>query len=493
MPIPINHFLSLKNGRFDGSSRNGVDQLFTALPNDPDRNTLVVYFHGGMVDKQGGRSVAEALYPVCRSVGAAPIFFAWQSGLLEVLQHNLNEIYNERIYRRLVHRITQFTLGKLRKADHARAVGFPLPDEWELQHELREPIIPGEPYKQLAPDLPADAELSMQEETEFRAALETDGILAAEVQAIANALHSAGGNEQQRRTRSASIQGSHATLMSPEVLDQLRKETLAPGQRGLISIAWLAKTTAFVLKNVIMRFASRRDHGLYPTIAEEILRQFYLANVGKQIWDMMKQDTVDAFGNDPNIYGGTAFLEGLRGYWETGARPRLTLVGHSTGAVYICQLLKHAHARLPAGVTFNVVFLAPACDFRLLADTLLRYGSRVANLRIFGMTDALEQADQLIPLVYPRSILYLISGLLEREVDMPIVGMQRFYSSKPPFDTTEELRTVCDYVAEQPGRTIWAIEQSGPGRNCDAARHTDFDTNLLTLNSLKHIIANGFA
>src|SRR2546427_9197331 len=98
----------------------------------------------------------------------------------------------------------------------------------------------------------------------------------------------------------------------------------------------------------------------------------------------MKQENADAFGVDGNVYGGTAFLDGLQRLWTGNARARIVLVGHSTGAVYICHLLRHADARLPADVRFDIVFLAPGCTFPLLADTLAQHAGRIANVRLFG-------------------------------------------------------------------------------------------------------------
>jgi hypothetical protein len=230
---------------------------------------------------------------------------------------------------------------------------------------------------------------------------------------------------------------------------------------------------------------------MYATVVEELLREFYIANAGKLVWDLMKQDTVDAFGNDPQQYGGTAFLDTLKAYLAGGQRPRITLVGHSTGAISICHLLRHADALFPPDVTFDIVFLAPAVTFKLFAETIRTYGRRFASLRLFGMLDEVERADQLVPLVYPHSLLYFVSGLLEDEPDTPLVGMKRYYTGAPPYDHPKVLAGL-EFLLAKPERTVWSKTTTGSaGLISSAEKHGDFDNDVDTLESLRHIIASG--
>ena len=50
------------------------------------------------------------------------------------------------------------------------------------------------------------------------------------------------------------------------------------------------------------------------------------------------------------------------------------------------------------------------------------------KFRMFTMTDELEKEDD-CKAIYPASLLYLISGILEDRDDTPIAGMMRFYDS----------------------------------------------------------------
>ena len=181
---------------------------------------------------------------------------------------------------------------------------------------------------------------------------------------------------------------------------------------------------------VIKRFVTKRDHGLHATIVEEILREFYLANIGGKIWGAMKQDTADSFGPDPKLFGGTALLTELAAAASVANIPKITLVGHSTGAVYISHWLQAANGIFPTQIKFDVIFLAPASTCQLLAETLSRYRHRLDGFRMFTMTDENERADRLVPVLYPHSLLYFVSGVVEPDADTPIVGMQRYFDAE---------------------------------------------------------------
>ena len=249
-----------------------------------------------------------------------------------------------------------------------------------------------------------------------------------------------------------------------------------------------------VLQRVAARFAAQRDHGLYATIVEEILRQFYLDRVGREIWNQMKQATHDAFGNDVNKYGGTAFLRGLADYWANGNHPHITLVGHSAGAIYACHFLQKAVELLPKEIQFDLVFLAPACTFQLFSETLAICKQRIAGIRIFGMRDAVEQADPLVPsvsLVYPYSLLYFISGVLEDEPDTPLQGMQRYYSDQAPYTMKEVLDSLQYLNTFGAKSTVWSVVNAGDSLTSSATAHGGFYNDAPTLESLRYIISQG--
>ena len=313
-----------------------------------------------------------------------------------------------------------------------------------------------------------------------------------------------------RASRAAvTVQGATATLMDPDTLDRL-VDRPEPGARGVISVAKIVAAVISVAGRVIDRRLSGRDHGLHATIVEEVLREFYLANIGGRIWTMMKDDTRDAFGDDHRVYGGTAVLHLLNALIEDGRQFRITLVGHSTGAVFIGHLLRKAAEIRPAGFDFQVVFLAPAATFRLTKDALLPHAGQIGGLRIFTMTDDNEKADALLPPLYPHSLLYFVSGVVEDGTDMPILGMARFHDAAAfppgPFPEVHQVRQHFDnghlakrfdyngqHLSGIANSLVWSVTTgAGGGLNSQSRKHGDFDNDRTTLDSVKHIIANGF-
>ena len=182
-----------------------------------------------------------------------------------------------------------------------------------------------------------------------------------------------------------------------------------------------------------------------------------------------------------------ALLELLNQQWTKDKR--ITLIGHSTGAIYIGHLLKYADEMLPPDIKFDVVLLAPAATFEFFEQKLDVLRNRVNNIRVFNLKDEIESSYWEVPVLYNRSLLYLVSGLLEeKEIDMPIIGMQRYFTGKDPYDT-QPVRSVMDYLN---GKLIWSVANNGPGRQSSAEQHSAFDNDPSTQSSLRHILTDGF-
>ena len=200
---------------------------------------------------------------------------------------------------------------------------------------------------------------------------------------------------------------------------------------------------------------------------------------------------------------------------------RIVLVGHSAGAVFIDNLLEatrkaRQEGRLPADFAYEgVLFLAPACTFADFARVLPRDGEPplFRQFRMFTMDDDHERTDRLVSVVYPRSLLYFVSGVVEREddgknaFDMPLVGMERYYardtSTRDVYeDLGDEMRTVREFVLTGP-RTVWSVTGADalPGFRSDSISHGGFDDTgtvgdtpvpRATIDSVRHILEAGW-
>src|SRR5713226_726841 len=59
MVLTKDHYLELKDGVFDGTSKDDLDNLFKTLATDPHRDKIVLHFHGGLVDVARAMQTAE--------------------------------------------------------------------------------------------------------------------------------------------------------------------------------------------------------------------------------------------------------------------------------------------------------------------------------------------------------------------------------------------------------------------------------------------------
>ena len=371
----------IENGkiRTDNTSIADLADFFQILSNQSQPSPLVLHFHGGLVSKKKGIEIAQRLTDSCYGPARAhPAFFIWESHPIEIIRNNLAEIAQESVFRLVLKHVAQFAQAKIGETLGARGQRLELPSDTKVWDEIDLLDKGGIPFNSIDPaGLPQNEGLSPAQMAQFEERLRQDNRLNTETQKIAAALLP----EDQSEFRSGRVQASTSTLMSSSVLDEIRREKTSPQDRGLLSTARIIKGAVIVLKNVILRFVTRRDHGFFPTIVEETLKELYLANAGKFIWDLMKKDTEDAFRghgeSNEETYGGTAFLKHLSRAWTQGCRPRIVLVGHSTGAIFICNLLKAANTQhLPPDIRFDTVFLAPAVRFDLFADTLVHHGDR---------------------------------------------------------------------------------------------------------------------
>jgi hypothetical protein len=282
-------------------------------------------------------------------------------------------------------------------------------------------------------------------------------------------------------------------LVDDKALRELFPGRTPDATRGVLTWIRVAKFVAKIVVGVVKRHMQDRDHGTYTTIVEEVLRAAYLDKVGEVIWRSMKKDTADAFADDPSCVG-TAVLAGLAALAAEGKTfERITLVGHSTGAIYINHWIERAAQHLP-GSAFDIVLLAPANRFEDFARVLAERPASVRNLRMFAMTDENESNDRLVPIVYPRSLLYFVSGVLEGEPDVPIMGMQRFFALKDQFTAAAfpAVASVREWFGAAENRSVWSVNENKDGFNSKSLKHGDFDNDALTVGSVGWILQHGY-
>lgn len=455
-------------GTFNASGRvqtspDDVDAILAHVEADrPPR--IVLHFHGGLVSEGQGMSIAASMQPVYEQAGCHPVTFVWETGFIETVKRNLGTISATQIFQRIVEVVVR-QISKTLGGIGGRGPGQPL-----THQEVKTELTSAEPFLRL--DDGARAAAERLGEGEF------SGL---------------------RANIAAGIEEDLAA--NPDLRNGLTQTDGRLGQpRGIVATAVITAMARITFR-VIARYRERHDHGFYPTVVEEILRELYLADGGQWTWGKMKQAAEQMWLPNDGLEGdcrhaGRYFLEGLLALRERHPELEVDLVGHSAGSIAICHLLRTAGARLPVR---NVVFLAPACTSHLFRSVIVEPPHYFSRFRMFTMRDDYECRDHLVPGVYTRSLLYFISGVLERDgdgrdaPDLPLAGLQRFQSGMKPYDTGEliQMRNYLLASGEDHlvlSNTTTTAPQSLPGLLSTAEHHGDFDNDTVTRDSLIAIL-----
>lgn len=475
------------SGKLHTSSAD-IDNILAVIKQAPTPK-VIMHFHGGLVSEEAGELTARRMVPLYKSVGAQPVVFIWETGFLETIEHNLGDIYNTKLFKKILAYAVQQLAKRLNVPTPGRGAG-PTENITSIEARL---FAPG--------------------------GLDALSLTTLDVQARGGAVAlSEGDLEPIRQQSQAEIEEQlQAELAEDEVLTNIiSKEVpstplldgakVAEGQpeaaRGIISIIKLAYSISVVVYETAKRYLEHRDHGFGATVVEEILREFYMADFGAWVWGGMKDVAEKMWSANTGLsgiklHGGRYFIEGLSKLQQE--RPALTIdvVGHSAGSIAICMMLRTAAAaNIPLKIR-NIILMAPACTTSLLHDEIVVCPQRFQQFRMFTMTDAFECANHLLSIVYNRSLLYLISGILEpQEVDIPLAGMMRFDTGKKPF-TAQILLDVQAFLFPSGAgatqrtvlaRTMITAPNATAGYRSNAARHQDFNTDADTLDSLVEIL-----
>jgi hypothetical protein len=371
--VPLDKQYYIQTG-YDGALDTGdtTEADVVALVNGlaPDRH-VALHVHGGLVSSTDALDTAERLLPLYLKAGVHPVFVVWESDFLSSVENVLRQVWQEGVFQSLVKHLQRHTVGLFRPAGGLRGRGTAAARPNDLQaalemQKLRDNQIP---FGQIGPpkDLPPVTE---QEVEDLKADLRRDPVFADEAPGVARSLQPGVG------ARPKGAGGlARPTLMAPQDFP----EAVAVGPEGMRArggpdVAMLLYHAGKVLIRVVSRFREGRDHGVYATVVEEVLREFYFTNVGAALWGRMKRQTEYAFRRaDGAAPGGLVFLDTLaKRFPAGGARPALSVVAHSAGGIYACHLLaslRDMHVKDPAFDLRlkNLLLLAPACDFRLFA------------------------------------------------------------------------------------------------------------------------------
>lgn len=503
-----------RNGRLIGEQGAPLASVLDDVASGRAK-TLHLHLHGGLVDQAHGLSIARRLSQD-DALGAADrrqVFGVWSSGLLEVLQSNFLEVLERSTVLRLLRHLANWLTPRLRyHGDDLRSGG--LTKEEALYQDLARldamvtsgaaPVtsLGGELFNRFSGLL--DESIPASDFDSLRAGVEADSVLTTVSDAMAYALQT----PDQRSALGAGLRDADREAqwllerLDPEVAEEFRAQLSQADSRSWIG--FFAGKAVTIAGAVHRRFSRGRAHGVWPTIVEELARALFAGKFGSAVWEAMKGDAHDAFAGGGD---GRALLDQIAAaHQRSGGGFNVAVTAHSAGAIVTCHLLQAAAAD-PAlkDLKWDIVFLAPACDYGLFAETLDRAEGVIGSFRLFALTDEAECQDAVLgginprlrPL-YPRSLLYLVSGLFEEgEGDESILGMTRFHgvNGRRKCSSTEEtaIARVNRFLfdpAEPPRVVMTPTSLDAPlGTKSLANSHLTFDREPETLMSVAEILA----
>ncbi len=495
--------IQVVNGKITNTTYQQLDLLFKSYLLSPAK-PIVIYLHGGAISQKKVEDQISTYLSVSafKEEDCFPIYVLYKSGIGEVIKNNLLEAFHASpidhpqaegldgiqtilskvirsnefsgLYKILFKRIVKKLAKK--KIDLGN-IGFESTGEsliWEqklnnINSNLNQFSFTEEPREDFYDQL---EELEAEKEAVEDYNLE-------ELQALQEEL-----------------------MSDEEVRIQAQQIGFVPSGSGFEAAGTGIKFVVLIiniLSRIIKRFIKKTDHGIQETLIEEILRQFVEGPLTKW-WSTLKSDMDQAFTNDqPNaheIYAGTVILSLLDKYWnqlQQGGERKVYLIGTSAGTTFLSKFLKAADTlQIHPDITFQTVFVVPSVTIEEIYDNIRFNRSRIQYARIFGLNEQFEVDDQVI-FLYRKSILFLISGILEEEVATPLLGMERIYKNRAPFKLDQVknqiIRDVRDFFTDNFDTPfIWSPVLDGPGKNNTGTRHQTMITNQPLLGSLNDII-----
>lgn len=452
-----------------------IDAMFVRYEVRKEKR-IAIFFHGGLVSETAGITAARNIAPHIENSGCAPICMVWETGLVETITTNLSKINQTKLFNRLLKILLKKISEKVTVSDPlGRGVGAAGLTDEEIITELSQPI-PFQEFSRVNTAAGGRGPGSIEDLTGISLVLEAE--LRDELRPLVE--NDAGFVDAIKNTKlSVDGDGNEA------------------GSRGIVSVAVFVEHAAKIAYRVIKRLVEKTDHGFYSTVVEEILREFYVAELGAWVWKAMKDKASEMWKSNAGKQGlnqhvGRYLLEKLISYKVKYPDTQISLIGHSAGAIAICYFLNNVAASSSPFELEHVILMAPACRTDLFEKEVINTQSRFKDIRIFTMNDEYECKDVLIPFVYTRSLLYLISGILEDEgasSDAYILGLERHIRYFSPYNI-DGLKKCHEYLySAGVQRVSFSVAVRGvAGMETEAQKHGDFDNDAATLRSIENIL-----
>lgn len=442
---------------------------------------LVLYFHGGLVDE---RDAAKAILGMqsefAKEESAHVVGFIWNTDILSSLEGNLKKLLDNGLATTLIKLLVtpilarRFNgLGELTDADiESYLVG-------EKDYSESDGLIDGETAMR--------THLSGLSDDELRQEAERD----------AQQLVFAMDNRNDSETDALWVNMPPQEILDEEVFQAVRSDFdanrdrisnpapgIAPWSPGRV---WLV---ASILYKVYRRYAEGLAHGPHATVVEEVIQALSADHFLRAVWNTMKKNAATMWESGKP---GGDLLAQLTNTIK-GGDLSLELIGHSAGSECIAGLIEafpeQAGSR-PVRLN-NCVLLAPATNYSRFERSYIAHAARYGSLCIFMMHDRYELSDNLINFrvlkyLYPASLLYLVSGVMEESDDTPLVGMDRFLRGKHSHRNVDFLAVKTFLEGHEPGKSVIIFRTPEDG-SYQVTDHGDFDNDGQMLSAIRVLV-----
>ncbi len=529
-----------------------VDRIFQALAVS-GKKQVVLYVHGGLVSGEGelgglpfhqnpdNKVLFEAL-----SGSAYPIYFIWESGIKESIRSVAKDWQDEladnpvQFFKERAAELAQTFLFKVIMrylpkvlADKAQlpAGGFGLGERPEIKEADIEENLEAIPFYE--PAVTDYDKFDKHNKEKFLRKLSADQ----EFMTYLSQVENTDGFGISEQPDTATLRAHPNPLM--QALDKDFQDVPADGVKlslveddeglGLVPVVALERFGALLGRLVLTvgkRFVNKEDHGFAATIFEEFLRLTDLNRLGTLIWSQMKANAQEAYLRedvDGIPHAGFYFIKKLAEYLIQHPDTKVSLVGHSAGAIHLSYFVEAADGYFSqlndpvlSDYQFsNLTLLAPAVNFEIF-QKVLNHRKRIKRLHIFTMTERDEMRaslfsglsknktlDSFLNQTYPCSLLYAVSGLGEdvKKGDVPLLGLarhldQKVYRGKEKLVKDSQI-LIQSWTTDTLPVIVWShnnevqniIETeltalAARGLYCAALKHGDFDSDPWTAKSI---------
>src|SRR6266851_5735910 len=254
------HYISVgPGGTFKASgdlatTPSDVDALFDHW-REVGAKKITIYFHGGLVTEMAGLDVAKKMWMLFKDQSQV-IGFVWKTGAFETIRTNLYTLQATQLFQKVIkyairHAAAQLgggignkgageTMTLLEIEAELAAAGF---DNFDAGARGAAGKLDEDEIEDSRAEIEAELEVDLEADSQLERILEQEAPV--------------------------------TELLDKNLVAEIHNEQA----KGFTATIALAKHLAEIVVRVVLRFIRKHDHGFYPTVVEETLRELYLADL----------------------------------------------------------------------------------------------------------------------------------------------------------------------------------------------------------------------